>query len=193
MKRLGIAVGLQVVAGLVTGALLATGHAPGPVDTIPVLYVATASSQCALLAIWGSVAPKTTSKRRAGLAAGTIYLWLNLAVAMGPPGSLDQWHIAFGLVACAIGALWASLTVTSRWRPGFALARNPSTDKRPSALQISLRHVMALVAAVAVVLTAGRLVRATEKSETLEIAAVCIVLAECLAEASLAALWATLS
>ncbi len=193
MKRLGIAVGLQVAAGLITGAMLATDYPPGPAEAIPVLYLATTASQCALLAIWRCIGSKTTSKHAAGLVAGAIYLWLNLAFAMGSPGRLDQWLIAFALVACAIGALWTSLMVTSRWRPGFALARDPSSDKRPSALQFSLRHMMALVVAVAVVLTAGRLVRATEKSETLEIVVVCIVLAVCLAEASLAALWATLS
>jgi hypothetical protein len=193
MKRLGIAVGLQVLAGLITGAMLATDYPPAPAEAVPVLYLATTSSQCALLAIWGSVGSKRTSKRAAGLVAGTIYLWLNLAFAMGTPGALDQWLIAFALVACAIGALWASLMVTSGWRPGFAMARDPSADERASALQFSLRHIMVLVVAVAVVLTAGRLVRATEKSDTLEIAAVCIVLAVCLAEASLAALWATLS
>lgn len=196
IKRIVVAVCLQIGTGLAAAVTLARDSGREPLYSVFTLFLATGFSQCALAAMWFNLARFSLGKRVAGLIAGTVYLWLLLGFTAGAPNDVKNWSIAFALVACPVGLLAGALAVMRKRRPGFELVQGPSSACVPSAFQFTLRHVMTLIVAVAVVLTAGRAIREFQLlalPDAIGVTLLAVVLALCLTEAAIASLWASLS
>lgn len=191
MKKIAIAVCLQIVAGITASLMPAIRNGP---NAVVLLFIATGFSQCALLAMWATIAHISRGTRALGVACGVLYLWVLVVLSVGPPPrDLETWMIGLALVACPLSLLAATLIVARKWRRGFDVVRVHGTAHDPNALQFSLQHILTLVFAVGVVLTVGRLIRAMQVNGWIGTAIVCLVLAACVVETSLAALWASLS
>lgn len=193
MKRIAIPVCLLICAGLVTSTMMALDYGSATPGTVELCFIATGFSQCALLAIWGNLARLPRWKRVLGLVCGTIYLGLLVMFAMGEWNKLRDWCISFTLAACPVSLLTAVLALARKRPPEVELVHKSTVAHASTSPQFTLRHIMAMVFAVAIALTAGRVLRATQMPEVLEVATVCIVLAMCVTGATAAALWAALA
>jgi hypothetical protein len=190
LRNLALAqIALGVVAGVTAPIELPDllGLAPmippfglGRILIVPLF--ASAMTQALLLAVWGVASTSSPWTRLAGLAAGTAYLEGLLAVCLD--GEL------LGTATVTIVVTTTSLLLARAMGLRFSRRADPGQPARPGAegLRFSIRDLMVLVAAVAL-LSAGARALEAHHGRFLLLAA---VWALCFVSVGLAALWAML-
>jgi hypothetical protein len=183
-RRFQILAAAHLALGVVTRAL-APVRLPtaGELDHILVVpYVASALCQALLLSLWGVTSQAPLWKRSAGLVAGAVYL-----EAMVPSDLRREFQF---VSTTTIAVVTASLIVV-QWF-GVRLRRQADVDEAaraaPEGLRFSIRGIMIVTAAVAL-LCAGA--RAAESAEN-RMALLILIWAICFVAVGLIALWAAL-
>lgn len=155
-------------------------------------FMATAFSQCGLLAFWLAHGRSSMQKRAWTSLFGAVYLWWLNVFAFEAWGRREPMIILPILVFGCIASLAAILLLVSRWKSGFRLVSSAELSVGPQPEQFSLRHVFLLMLGISAVLAGGELIKPYVNAGLITRVLACIVVPICFIEAVLAGFWAAL-